>query len=80
MYKITNDIDDANVWILTIKPEVEIKYRFKKNDLKHTTDRKYANDVIYLINILCQFEPSKLITILYSRPGIIYLLRAFRKI
>ena len=47
-------IDLANIRISFIKPEVEL------NSLKNIgfkkTERKYTNDVITLINILCQPE------------------------
>ena len=42
--------------------------------LKNTIDWKYANNVIYLRNILCQSMLYKLITIQWRRTGIIYLL------
>ena len=41
---------------------------------KNTIDRKYANDVISLINILCQSMLYKLITIQWRRTPTIYLL------
>ena len=43
-------------------------------ELKNTIDRKYANDVIAIINILCLSVLYKLITILCSRTPTIYLL------
>ena len=43
-------IEFANIQISFIKPEIE------KNIESKNTDRKYSNDVISLITILCQPE------------------------